>query len=92
LWNEYEFGIGNRKPAKLFTAAERGKVKYIYYRRKIVWDNIAELVRSGLDAKTACDKIYTVYGANRSDTSTIIRQMRADRARKGHPGLHVPNL
>ena len=29
LWQEYEFGIGGRKPAKLFSAMERGKVKYI---------------------------------------------------------------
>ena len=44
LWTEYEFGIGGRKAAKDFTAAERGRVKYTYHRRKVVWDAVAELV------------------------------------------------
>jgi hypothetical protein len=44
LWQEYEFGIGGRKSVKHFTAAEQGKVKYNYHRRKVVWDTIAELV------------------------------------------------
>jgi hypothetical protein len=36
LWLEYEFGIWGRKAAKDFTAAERGKAKYSYHRRKVV--------------------------------------------------------
>lgn len=47
LWNEYEFGLANRKAAKDFTAAERGQVKYNYHRRKVLWDKVAEMVRSG---------------------------------------------
>jgi hypothetical protein len=38
LWLEYKFGIWGRKAAKDFTAAERGKAKYSYHRRKVVWD------------------------------------------------------
>ena len=34
LWNEYVIGIGGRKPAREFTATDRGKLKYKYYRRK----------------------------------------------------------
>ena len=56
LWQEYEFGIGGRKAAKHFTAAERGRVKYTYHRRKIIWDAVAELVRRGWTANTACDR------------------------------------
>jgi hypothetical protein len=46
LWQEYEYRIGGttrRKAAKLFTAAESGKVKYSYHSRwkKVVWDAIA---------------------------------------------------
>ena len=31
LWTEYQYGIGGQKPTKDFTAAERGKVKYLYH-------------------------------------------------------------
>ena len=30
LWDEYQFGLGGRKPARLFTIAEKGKVSSIY--------------------------------------------------------------
>ena len=45
LWQEWEVGIGGRKPAKLFTRVERGRVKFIYCRRKILWETVAMLVR-----------------------------------------------
>jgi len=33
LWHEFEFGIGGRKPARDFTASERGgKNKHSFYR------------------------------------------------------------
>jgi hypothetical protein len=32
LWTAYQFGIGGRKAAKAFTAAEQGRVKYTYHR------------------------------------------------------------
>ena len=37
LWQEFEFGIGGRKPAKLFSTAERDKVRYSYSLRKHFW-------------------------------------------------------
>ena len=77
LWNEYEFGLGNNKAAKDFTSKERGKVKYLYHRRKVVWERVAEMVRSGYTAHDACNKIYEVYGANLSVTN-IINLMRRD--------------
>ena len=43
LLDEYVIGIGGSKPAREFTATERGKCKYKYYRRKILWDHIAKL-------------------------------------------------
>lgn len=45
LWVEYTAGLGGNKPACQFTAKERGKVKFKYCRRKIVWDVIHELFR-----------------------------------------------
>mgnify|MGYP003512971962 FL=1 len=40
LWQEYQYGLGGRKPAKYFTPTERGKVKHKYSRRKVVWETI----------------------------------------------------
>ena len=37
LWAEYEIGIGGRKAAKDFTAAERGRVKRTYHLRRLYW-------------------------------------------------------
>lgn len=87
LWQEYEFGVGGRKPAKYFTASERGKVKFAYSRRKVVWDTISGLVHAGHTAQVAVDMIYEVYGATTGVTK-IIQMMRRDIANGGHPQLH----
>jgi len=88
LWQEYEFAVGGRKPAKLFTASERGRVKYTYHRRKVVWDTVAELIRRGHTAQTAIDLILQTYGEN-TTTTKIINQMRRDRPNGGHPALRA---
>lgn len=90
LWKEYEHGIGtNSKPAKDFTRAERGRNKFIYNRRKYVWDIVAELVRAGISADVACDRIHDVYGGNASMT-TIINRIRKDKiAGTLHPSLRA---
>ena len=86
LWNEYQFGLGNRKAAKDFTAPERGRVKHKYSKRKIVWDKVAEMVRSGWSAQDACNRIYEVYGQNATVTS-IISRMQRDKSNGGNPAL-----
>ena len=91
LWLEYEFGIGNRKPAKDFTPQERGRVKCLYCRRKLVWDKVSEMVRSGWDAATACNKIYEVYGVQEPITN-IIKCLKRDKAIGGHEELRRVNL
>lgn len=89
LWNEYEFGIAGRKPAKEFTRAERGgRIKHTYSKRKVVWDKIAELVRVGYTSHVAIDMIYHTYGNNTS-LSNIIHRMLCDRKTGGHPNLRV---
>ena len=85
LWREWTHGIGRQKAASLFTAMERGQNKYKFHRRKVVWEVISHLVRSGRTAQTAIDMIYAAYG-NGSVTS-IINRMRRDRANGGHPNL-----
>jgi len=63
LWQEYEFGVGGRKAAKEFSAAERGRVKYMYYsKRKNVCDDISRLIWQGWLANAAIDRICDVYG------------------------------
>ena len=91
LWNEYEFGLGGRKAAKDFTAQERGRVKYKYSRRKVVWNMVEEMVRGGYDSNEACNRIYQVYGPNQSVTQ-IIDRMKIDKRTGGHPALRNVNL
>ena len=62
LWKEFEFGFSCLKPAKDWTAAERGRDKYKYYRRNVVW-HVSELVRVGFTAECTCDRLYSVFGA-----------------------------
>lgn len=77
LWEEYEFGVGGRKAAKRFSTRERGRVKYKYHRRKVVWDKIKELIRRGHSHHTAIDEIYRIYG-EQSTVTQIINTMRQD--------------
>ena len=87
LWNEFQHGIGGRKAARLFTSAERGRSKYKFHRRKIVWDIISALVRAGHTADTAVDRIYAVYGGQKSVTD-IINGIKKDKQN----GTLNPNL
>ena len=57
LWNEYELVLENKKSDKDFTAIERGRVKYIYRRRKVVWYNIGSMVRSDWSLHESCNII-----------------------------------
>jgi len=86
LWHEYQHGIGGQKPARLFTREEHNQVKHKYHWRKVVWDCISEVVRGGLTAQVAIDRIYQVYGENQT-TTTIINWMKADRKAGRHHEL-----
>ena len=88
LWQEFEVGIVGRKAARLFTRVERGRIKFIYYRRKVVWDSVAEQIRRGYSAQTAIDRIYEVYGQELSVTQ-IINKMLIDRHTGGNPQLRI---
>jgi hypothetical protein len=82
LWVEYQTGIGGRKPARDFTAQERGRDKHRFYRRKHVWDIVVNLVNAGVQARVAIDRIYIHYGANRS-VSNIIKDIMRDKRNNG---------
>ncbi|KAH9140690.1 hypothetical protein AeRB84_015099 [Aphanomyces euteiches] len=88
LWHEYEIGCGGRKPAKNFTAAERGANKFAISRRKVFWDTVAGLVRAGYTSDVAIDKVYNAYGRQLSVSSILVR-LRADRHNGGHPALRL---
>jgi hypothetical protein len=87
LKNEYLNGVGERKPARLFSATERGRVKYKYTRRKLVWDLFRNLVNLGHTAERAIDMNYDVYGAQ-TTVSNIINRLRKDKMN----GTLNPNL
>jgi hypothetical protein len=92
LWNEYEFGSPGHKPAKDFTPKERGgNNKHRFYLRRFLWNKVAEMVRSGMDARTACDKIYDAYGHNQS-VSNILKRLQADSKTGDHPNLRINQI
>ena len=88
LWNEWEFGVGGRKPAKMFSSQERGRkeVKFSYCLRKHYWDLISKMILKGYTHTSAIDKVYDVYGTNLSATA-ILRLIRRDAKTGGHPQL-----
>ena len=83
LWNEYEVGVGGNKAAKEFTAAERGRVKSKYCRRKKFWVAMERLIGAGADSNTAIRRIYEVYG-NNSKVSYVLKEMAVHEANGGH--------
>jgi hypothetical protein len=87
VWNEYRNGVGGRKPARLFSEAEQGQVKFKYSRRKAIWDVVRNMVSLGHTANWAIDLIYEVYGPQTSVTD-IINQLRKDK----NKGTLNPNL
>ncbi|ETP04478.1 hypothetical protein F441_18743 [Phytophthora nicotianae CJ01A1] len=88
LWGEYEFGLNGLKPAKEFTAAERGANKFAYSRRKVFWDVVSAFVRTGFTSDVAIDKIYAAYGRQLSVTR-ILTALRTDKHQGGHPSLRL---
>jgi hypothetical protein len=82
------FGLTGLKPAKDFTRAERGKVRYTYARRLVFWQKTSEMVRMGYTAERAIDRIYIAYANCGSSVTKIINAMMKDRKDKiVHPGL-----
>ena len=71
IWDEFINGTGGNKPAKFFTRAERGTCKFVYSRRKHIWDMVEGLVRAGVPSRDAIDRIYTHYGPHLSPTAII---------------------
>ena len=86
LWQEYEFGVGGRRPARLFNATERGRVKFNYSLRKGFWQLMDRMIQNGHTLNGAIDKMYSVYDCSRSVTE-ILRKIRKGAKTGGHPQL-----
>ncbi len=88
LWDEYESGIGGNKAAREFTAMERGNVKFIYCRRKIVWDVIDNMCNRGISSDAAIDLILKECGGSKTTVSAVISNLKKFRI-TGNARLHI---
>jgi len=85
LWDEYCNGIGGAKPARDFNREERGRLKFKYSRRLIVWKCIERQLVGGCNLTTALMRIKSVYGDH--SMSDTIKAMRKDERNGGHARL-----
>jgi hypothetical protein len=78
LWEEWEYGIGGRKPASQFTEQESGfpSRKSTYSRRRAFWNLVCRLIRRGHSAQDAINMIYGVYGQNLTVSKILDRIIR----------------
>ena len=77
LWKKCEFGSAGCKPAKNFTAQERGFDKQ---------KKIAKMIRAGYTVDRAIYKVYRCYEACQSVTR-ILNYIKRDKRNGGHPSL-----
>jgi len=92
LWHEYKFGINGRKAAEHFTTAEKNankRIKQKYWRRDVVWQTIARLVRGGRTVQVAIHQIQNAYGYETSITK-LVNVLLLDKGR--YPGGIHPSL
>jgi hypothetical protein len=87
LWREWTDGLEGNKPASQIKRSERGgKMRYVYFNRKIVWDVIKRFTDKNISHLTAIDNIETAYGRNKS-LSHYIACLKRDKKHGGHPNL-----
>ena len=89
LWHEYQTGMSRKKPAREFSESERGKVKSVYSFRLKFWEKCDEMVRSGMTADVACDRIYEAYGVGYSITKILAAMNRDKRIGSWPASLQV---
>jgi hypothetical protein len=79
LWQEYQFGIGNNKPAKNFTTVERNssqEIKQKYHYRNKVWKLQSYMLNAGWTVEGMNAEITSVY--NSSHVTSIVKGITAD--------------
>ena len=89
LWSEWKNGLGGSKPARSFTAAERGrkKVKYKYHDRKVIWGCMERLTTAGSSKQEAIQRIKEVYG--NLPITRLVKAMRQHEKNGGHARLRA---
>jgi len=90
-WREWEFGMGNNKAAKHFTAEERGRVKMKFYRRRCIWNIMVHLINKGHNHEAAIALIKQTYGQRTSCTAIHKAIVRDKALYKNYGGMH-PNF
>jgi hypothetical protein len=87
LWQEYQFGIGNNKPAKNFTTVERNSrdegLKQKYHYRNKVWKLQSYMLNAGWTVEGMNAEITRVY--NSSHITAIIKGITADSKNPQNP-------
>ena len=91
MWREYTFGLARRKPARLFTTAERNRkeIRQKYYRWNVIWQCMDRLVRAGRTPERAADELYRIYG-HKTPVTWISELIVQDKKR--FDGGYHPNL
>jgi len=85
LWREYNFGIGNNKPAKQFTTSEKNQstsVKMMYSRRLCIWRIQVYLLNAGLTSEAANQLIVDVYETDKP--TAIIHCIKRDQKNQAY--------
>ena len=88
VWHEYEFGVGGKKAAKLFTHEERGRNKFTYCLRKPFWELVEDMIRHGYNHNTAIDKIEDEH-RNMTVTATLQAIKKARRQQLSGGGSQI---
>jgi hypothetical protein len=87
LWQEYQFGIGNNKPAKNFTMGERNSrdegLKQKYHYRNKVWKLQSYMFNAGWTVEGMNAEISRVY--NSSHVTAIVKGITADSKKQAYP-------
>ncbi len=92
LWEEFDTGIGNRKPARFFTAEDRNdkKNQSHYKKRSHFWMAMTMLIERGTSSRAAVSRIYQVYPNMK--ISEIHLAMQADRKNKVFRFMEAPKV
>ncbi|KAL9179019.1 hypothetical protein ACHAXT_011992 [Thalassiosira profunda] len=85
---EYESGVGGNKPARLFSKSEKGRSRFMYSRRLIIWSTIDRMVKRNVSADVAIDHIYEQCGGPGTPVNTVIERLKEYR-NTGNQILHL---
>lgn len=87
LWKEWTDGLDGNMPASQLARSQRGgKKRYLWYKRKHVWDAIKRMTDKGIHHTVAIDAIEQAYGRGKT-ISHYIDCLKRDKKTGGHPNL-----